>query len=327
MSQPVISVIVEGYNESRELGKALETIEALKKQDFPLEQIEIILVGSEQQTQEWNKLYSGETCFFSLKTVDFDNAHYYELKNGGAGIASGEIIAFTDSDVHPKLSWVSTIVEGIRNGADVVVGPSLFRQEGGFSPDSPLMRVLASITWGWVVGKGKKDGDLLLAAGFMDHNVALKASLFGDHKYRTDLGRVCASPLLYRDLANAGLKIVLQSKQQAAHFFSWDYWLIKLHFRYGYEVYQLRRLDKQYPNQWIAQTKILEPLVTMAWHVLLDIPRWFRFSSLLGTNIAYRLSLLPLVIGLSTIARGAEMVGMYSTMLTPDNMKQWAQNV
>lgn len=324
--QPVISVVIEGYNESRDLGTADETINALKHQDFPLGQVEVILVGSLAQTQDWQKRYAEGTPFFAVKTIDFEGAHYYELKNGGAKIAAGEIIAFTDSDVRPKPTWLRAIADGIHNGADVVVGPSLFRQESGFSPDSPLMRVLASITWGWVVGK-RWQGAYRTAVGFMDHNVALRAEAFRQHQYRTEFGRVIASPLLYRSLANAGLSVLMQPQQQATHHFSWSYWLIKLHFRYGYEVFHLRRLDPNYPNQWIRRTGILEPLITMLWHVLLDGPKWLRFSGLLQTNRLYRLALLPVVMIFSAIAHTSEMVGMYATLLAPDRMKQWAETV
>lgn len=323
IKKPVISVILEGYNETRDLGIVQETMEALRQQDFPLNQVEVILVGSSTQSQEWEKLYSSDTDFCSIKTVEFDDAHYYQLKNGGAQIALGEILAFTDSDVQPKPTWLSSIVEGIRNGADVVVGPSLFRQKGPLTPATPLIPVVSSITWGWIISKGENGQPK--AVGFMDHNVALRADVFRDYQYRTDLGRVCASPLLYRTLTKAGIKVTLQSKQQATHYFSWVYWL-RLHFRYGYEVFHLRRLDKQYPNQWIAQTKVLEPLVTMIWHILLDIPRWFRFSSVLQTHLSYRWAVLPIVIALSTIARAVEMFGIYATMLAPISMKQWAEN-
>ncbi|MEY3555360.1 MAG: glycosyltransferase family 2 protein [Microcystis aeruginosa L111-01] len=325
---PIISVVVEGYNQSRDLGTVNDTLQALKKQTFPLKQVEIILVGSSIQTQGWEKIYRNDSDFLSIKTLSYDDANYYELKNGGANLANGDIVAFTDSDVCPKPSWLSAIAQGIAQGADVVVGPSLFRQPNGLSSDSPLLMVLSSVTWGWPVGKGNiyKD-NLLQAAGFMDHNVAMKTVVFLKHQYRTEFGRIIASPLLYRSLANDGLNITYHSQQQACHFFSWKYWLISLHFRYGYEVYNIRRLDPQYPNHWISKTGILEPLVTMIWHILLDIPRWFRFSRHLGQSFPYRLACLPLLPILSTLGRGAEMVGMYATMINPEKMKKWAENV
>ena len=161
----------------------------------------------------------------------------------------------------------------------------------------------------------------------MDHNVALRASVFADHRYRTEFGRTLGAPLLFRALTNAGARIVLQPGQLAVHSFSWRYWLIGLHFRYGYEVYTLRREDRQYPNQWIARTRLLEPVVSMAWHVLLDLPRWFRFSRLVGVHPARRLLLFPLLVSLSLVARGSEMVGIFWTIFAPAAMRRWAESV
>ena len=92
-------------------------------------------------------------------------------------------------------------------------------------------------------------------------------------------------------------------------------------------MFRLRRLDSDYPNQWISRTSIFEPLVTMAWHMMLDVPRWFRFAGLLGTGPLFRLGFLPLLILLSATARGAEMAGMYATMMAPEKMRKWAENV
>ena len=46
--RPLVSVVVEGYNESLSLGRASAAIDALLEQDFPLEQVEVILVGEER---------------------------------------------------------------------------------------------------------------------------------------------------------------------------------------------------------------------------------------------------------------------------------------
>jgi glycosyltransferase involved in cell wall biosynthesis len=321
--RPLVSVVVDGYNESRLLGTVADTLDALKQQDFPLDQVEVVLVGSSAQINEWKKLHSHGTPFLSLETAEANGAHYLELKNIGAQIASGSIIALTDSDVYPKPTWLSSVVEGIRNGADVVVGPSLFKSHKGWDSDVAPRQAAASITWGWIVGKSKNRHPPP-AVGFMDHNVAFRAEVFRSHHYRTDLGRICGAPLLYRALTHAGAKIALQPRQQVVHYFSWRYWM-RLHFRFGYEVFILRRLDKNYPNQWIARTKVLEPLVTMAWHVLLDQPRWLRFSKLLRIGLLRRWALLPVVAVLSVAANASEMAGMYSTMLAPNAMKRWAE--
>ena len=326
LSPSAISIVVEGYNESRDLGTVTDTLNALEQQDFPIERMEVIIVGSCEQAVHWREQYSTDTRFHCVKVAAKDSANYYELKNGGAEIATSDIIAFTDSDVRPQRSWVSSIVSGIQNGADVVLGPSLFHQVGGMPPSSAIMRVAASINWGWVMGK-RRNSSIPEARGFMDHNVAMRSSAFRAHQYNTNYGRVIASPLLFRAFINAKLKIVVQPGQQTTHHFSWYYWLIGLQFRYGYEVYRLRRLDPDYPNQWITKAGIFEPVVTMIWHMLLDVPRWFRFASLLDTSFAYRLTCLPLLLVMSTIARTAEMAGMYSYMIAPDKMQRWAKSV
>lgn len=63
----------------------------------------------------------------------------------------------------------------------------------------------------------------------------------------------------------------------------------------------------------------------MAWHVLLDQPRWLRFSKLLRIGLLRRWALLPVVAVLSVAANASEMAGMYSTMLAPNAMKRWAE--
>ena len=125
--KPVVSVIVEGYNESRDLGKAVNTIEALQRQDFPADQVEIILMGSATQVKEWRALYGQSTPFWGVQAVEAEGLSYLQLKNRGAEFASAEILAFTDSDVYPHRTWLSSLVEGIRGGGDVSIGLSLFK--------------------------------------------------------------------------------------------------------------------------------------------------------------------------------------------------------
>jgi glycosyltransferase involved in cell wall biosynthesis len=325
---PLVSIIVDGYNESRGLGKASDTLEALQGQTFPMNKVELVLIGTSEQVKNWEGITMAKQPFGWLKVVTLDGAHYLELKNHGAECASGSIIVFTDSDVYPQPMWLASIVEGMEKGADVVVGLSLFKQAQSWRSDTATRQAAASITWGWVLGKGKSGLEgLYPAAGFMDHNVAFRRQVLEKLRYRTDLGRILGAPLFYRALVDMGAKVGLHPSQRIVHFYSWRFWLHKLHFRYGYEVFNLRRLDAQYPNRWIARTMIFEPVVTMVWHVLLDMPRWFRVSRLLGIHPLRRLFMFPLVFGMSCLARTAEMAGMYATMVAPETMRRWAESV
>jgi hypothetical protein len=100
-----------------------------------------------------------------------------------------------------------------------------------------------------------------------------------------------------------------------------------LHFRYGYEVYQLRRMDEGYPVSWLRWFGPVEPIVSMGWHMMLDVPRWFRYAQASGLPAWKALGVLPLLLLISSFARSCEMVGMYSTMLWPVSMRSWAENV
>jgi hypothetical protein len=60
--------------------------------------------------------------------------------------------------------------------------------------------------------------------------------------------------------------------------------------------------------------------------VLLDVPQWLRFSELLRVPLWRRLMLIPVVIGMSLLARGSEMIGMYQTIAAPAAMKRFAES-
>jgi glycosyltransferase involved in cell wall biosynthesis len=322
---PRVSVVVEGYNEKLTPGTIARTLDGLRQQEFPLDQIEVILVGSTAQAEAWKSSQPGATAFFRVKAVASPGAHYYALKNEGLRNASADIIALTDSDTCPEPGWLSSIVDGIAGGADVTAGLTLFRSDSGRGPEHPLMQVAASISWGFIVRRGR-NGATAHAAGFLSHNVGFRTRTFRRHPYRTELGRTCAGSFLYKALDQSGAVMLLQPNQRVVHRFSLRWWLLRLHRRFGYEVFLLRRLDPADPKRWLLSVTLIEPLLTMVWHVLLDVPQWLRFSELLRVPLWRRLMLIPVVIGMSLLARGSEMIGMYQTIAAPAAMKRFAES-
>ena len=320
---PIVSVVIEGYNELLDLGTAKDTLAALANQDYPANCIEVILVGTSAQVDKWKTQFSN-TQFYGVKPFAADGINYYELKNICVNIASGQVFAFTDSDVTPRKGWISSGVEKIKQGADAVVGPSLFGNNK-FHADNVLMRVAASIAWGFVIGENKNTNSLI-ASNMLSHNVIFNADSFRQFQFDANYGRTCSAVLLYKTLIKSNCKVALSPNQQTIHSFSWNWWIFQYHRRIGYEVYKLRRLDDSYPNKWISKTKLLEPLLTLMWHVLLDIPRWSRFSKALNESFLRRWLSFPVVVSLSLIARSSEMLGMYATLANPEKMRQWAEN-
>lgn len=198
LKQPAVSVLIEGYNDSLDLGSALETVNSLADQTYCLKQVEIILTGNQAQAARWREALAGERRFYAVKVIGAD-AHYYRLKNLAAEAAQGEILAFTDSDALPEPGWLEAIVRGIDSGAAAVAGITLFRPEKGtrFPSAAP---VAASISWGFIVGN---PGDP--PRGFLSHNVGFKRSIFKQIRYREDLGRTCAGSFLYDELKRNAL--------------------------------------------------------------------------------------------------------------------------
>jgi len=319
MLEPLISVVIEGYNDSLDLGSALDTLDCLEKQRYPLERIEVILVGSEQQAEYWRKSSIQGRGFFRVEALGADGAHYYQLKNLGVQRSSGEIVAFTDSDALPHYGWLQTIAGGIMNGAAAVAGITLFRWEDGSERFPGLLTAAASISWGFIVGDPPR--------GFLSHNFAFRRSDFEYLTYREDLGRTCAGSFLYAALIREKLPIRFQPEQRVSHTFSFGWWITRLHVRFGHEVYLLRRLNPDAPHRWSSRLSLLEPLATMAWHVALDFPQWFLFSKTLGWSAPTSIVFIPLILALSFAARGAEAVGMYATLFSPGRMERFAKSI
>lgn len=325
MKKPLVSVIIEGYNEGQSF-EAIKTIEGLKRQTFPLDQVELVLSGTVKQAEYWKKMYAGEKCFYAIKTVGAQGSNYLDLKNRGAEIASGEIFAFIDSDVRPEPTWLATMVHAMQNGAQVTSGVSLFQSMGGLSKDNLLMQIAASISWGGVISTVYGRNPYVCTA-FHAHSVGFRGDLFRAHPYRTDMEGRLGGLYQYKVLKQLGVRIFFLPEQRAAHsFVSFRWWILELHRRYGYEALLLRRLDPDAPHSWVSRARIVEPLLTWIWRMLLDVPQWFKHSYFLGIGRARRILVMPLVLMMSALARGGEMLGAYATMFDPEGMKQFTAN-
>ena len=318
-----MSVIVEGHNEPL-VYDTVSALDGLRRQRFPLDQVEVILVGSREQVEFWGNRYGGATPFFGFRIVVADCAGYFELKNRGAAIASGRILAFLDLDVSPEPNWLECVASAIQNDADMIAGTSLFRSEGGRAPDDPLMQVAASISWGNIVSGAGLAARPAEARGFHAHSVAFRASVFRAHRYREGLEGRCAGDFLIRSLLASGIRIRLVPEMRVAHSFTWRWWTLILHRRYGYETFLLRRMDPSRPHSWLRHAALVEPILTMVWRTMLDLPQWLRYSRVIGMSAARRYALLPLVITLSCLARGCEAIGMYQGLLAPERMRRLA---
>jgi hypothetical protein len=136
-------------------------------------------------------------------------------------------------------------VSGIEKGADVSVGPSMYRTERQ-TPDSSWMLAAALPSWSLMVAR-TPNGHAPRAGCVMAHNVALRRSVFQQHAFRTGT-RSFSSALLYYELVRSGVKISFQPEQTVAHTMTFGWWLGRKHFRTGWETYFGRGADKDWPR-------------------------------------------------------------------------------
>ena len=101
---PKISVIVPAYNEEKLIGRC---VEALKKQTYPQDQYEIIVVdnGSKDRTAAIAK-EAGAHVYTYTKIQGCAAS-----RNFGSTQAKGNIFAFTDGDSMPEQDWLEKIAE------------------------------------------------------------------------------------------------------------------------------------------------------------------------------------------------------------------------
>ena len=320
--RPRFSVVVEGYNESLDLGSAGSTIEGLLSQTVSIDSVEVILVGTTAQKALWDRQFAGESRFFGIRTIAADGAHYYQLKNLGAQAATGDIIVLVDTDVVPEPGCLAAIDASMRIGADFSAGISRFYSESALPLPDLLLDVAGSISWGFIVGESA--GEWIQPGGFLSHNLAFRRVVLLENPYPEQFGRTCAGSILYTRLLDKGLCGVLNPRQRVAHAFSVRWWLGKLHARFGYEVYRLRRLGSSVVSSRAQRLHLLEPALTMMWHVAHDVPQWFRYSRAVGWGIVGQIAALPLLLVFSLLARGSEMIAMYATMANPARMEAFS---
>jgi glycosyltransferase involved in cell wall biosynthesis len=120
---PRVSVVVCAYNAERTLDRCLASLAALNYPDY-----EVILVndGSRDRTLEIAKRYP------FCQILNQTNKGLGVARNVGAATATGEIVAYTDSDCVADPDWLTYLVAKMESGGlDACGGPNLPPPENG----------------------------------------------------------------------------------------------------------------------------------------------------------------------------------------------------
>lgn len=113
---PKVSVIIPTYNDNIRLKLCLKL---LALQSYPAELTEIIVIDNDSET----KPHFISEVYPDVKLLVEYKRGSYAARNAGLKIASGDIVAFTDSDCQPTKDWLKNGVAALlRVEKDIVAG-------------------------------------------------------------------------------------------------------------------------------------------------------------------------------------------------------------
>lgn len=209
---PLVSVIVESTTDPTG-SVASHTLESLFQQTYPQEQLEIIFVDT-SVGQHLGK--SIQERWSSIRVITGAGIPYYEMKNVGAAAATGEIVAFIDSDVTWNPQWVSNAVKALSTlpPYSAVVGLTAYEQ-GAFSN----IGTVSQFGHHWYKHATQDYENLF---GVIANNFAIRRAEFLAVRYRFTMFRQGMDMVLASDLQRLGGLIQLNPEMRAGHKWGWS---------------------------------------------------------------------------------------------------------
>jgi glycosyltransferase involved in cell wall biosynthesis len=133
---PPVSVVVCAYNAERTMDACLASLLTLNYPDY---EVVVVNDGSTDRTREiverHRAAYEADPSAPRLVVIDQENKGLSVARNVGAAAASGEIVAYTDSDCVPDPDWLAFLVyKFVRAGFVAVGGPNLPPPEPSLVP-------------------------------------------------------------------------------------------------------------------------------------------------------------------------------------------------
>ncbi|MEW6296775.1 MAG: glycosyltransferase [Thermodesulfobacteriota bacterium] len=125
---PKVSVVVCAYNAERTMAPCLASLEKL---NYPNYEVIVVNDGSTDRTREIAERYD------SIRLINQENKGLSAARNVGIAAATGEIVAFTDSDCVADPDWLTYLVATfLRSGRQAVGGPNFPPPEDALVPSA-----------------------------------------------------------------------------------------------------------------------------------------------------------------------------------------------
>ncbi|MGE3885938.1 MAG: glycosyltransferase [Vicinamibacterales bacterium] len=195
---PLVSIVIPAKNASRTIGACLTAI----RQHVPAASTEAIVVdnGSTDGTASLASEYP-------VRIISVPRGFVSKVRNAGARVASGSIVAFVDADCTVLPGWYEAVVSGLSDPGVGVVGSRLAPPE----PSTWSQRV-------WQDAQLKRDANRRREVPYVPAgNLALRREVFlsvGGFDERLETGE---DPDLCVRVAHRGYRIVSEASMRSIH--------------------------------------------------------------------------------------------------------------
>jgi glycosyltransferase involved in cell wall biosynthesis len=230
-----VSVVVETITAREDSKGALAddlrgALEALAKQTVAPDEVIIVLDDDVERSaaDEVRRRYP------YAKFAASKQSNYFDAKNAGAAIATGEFVALLDSDCQPAPDWLELLLARFTSGVDGVAGYTRYVGR------SLIARTLSVPDFAHVV-----EQETGTASGMNLNNVAFRREVFLRHPLDARIRRNGGCYFLFNQLRAAGGRVVYEPRARTFHGYAGGLTLLRKHFDRGYDGVGVYRLDEQ----------------------------------------------------------------------------------
>ncbi len=219
-----VSIVIAAYNAQTTLRECLE---ACANQTLPAHEIIVVDDGSTDGTHSIFEQFKAMPGSENTRLLDQFNAGPAAARNRGARAATGEVIAFTDSDCIPAPNWLAQLLAGFVDDSIAGVGGTY----GIANPHSLMARMVHEEI---VMRHERMGADVDFLGSF---NVAYRKSLFDavggfDESFRAASGE--DNDLAYR-IQDHGGQLRFTRDAVVAHYHPERLWpYLRTQCRHGY---------------------------------------------------------------------------------------------
>jgi glycosyltransferase involved in cell wall biosynthesis len=306
-----VSVVVETVNAREDAKGSLAddlrgTLEALAKQSVAPDEVIIVLDDDVEPSaaDEVRRRYP------YAKFAASKQSNYFDAKNAGAAMATGDIVALLDSDCQPAPDWLELLLARFTPGVDGVAGRTRYVGR------SLAARTFSVPDFAFVL---EQEGGT--STGMNINNVAFRREVLLNHPFDARIRRHGGCYFLFNQLRAAGIRSVYEPRARTEHGHGGGLALLKRHYHRGYDAVTVYRLDDDCVLRGTRFFRRLGPIALVgitARRVVMDWIRMARRRRQIGISALALPYFCAVVVG----TRLLELAGGFVAIASPRRYTQ-----